>query len=824
MSTPRKPRPVVAVHTVNAASSDVGQRLARPQAATCGREEVFIMRSHSASWVIPTIATGGRGLVGIVAMVVATVAISAEPLPGTKPLALEGDITAHLLDGAHKFVDREIEQSVENRPKPNDSAIEKLKSYLGVIDKRVTSSKPNIELMERSDVNQSTRVQFPNFEAIGVTWPVVTGVHALGVYMRPSKNDCQMCVIVLDDRELSLRLDQPLTGSFSGDTGKGIAKHLALRLANAGFHVVMPALIDHQPHRVRIGTRELELTRSEFLYRQAFEAGRHPIGYDLQKVLALVDWAEHRKFKEVALVGYGEGGTLALYAAAIDARIKATVAGACFESRVQTWREPLCHNIWGHASDFGDPEIAALIAGRSLLVQDIENAIYPPLINRSAVASPGAPGSLVPPLVSHGTSGWARVVKLLQNNEGHEKRFKFSELNGSANEIASVTETWLSETFHVSPASGKYDSSSELERLPKNELSDQELHAWSEFTQNIIRESEYVRRDFMKDADRKSRDPAKWHASVEQYRKYFYDEVIGRFEHDLKPFNAQTRQVYDTDKYRGYEVTLDVFDDVIAYGVLLVPKDIKPGEQRPVVVCQHGLEGRPQDTIEKDIPGERYYHQFAAKLAERGFVTFAPQNLYIFKDRFRELQRKLNPLKKTLFSIIVPQQEQICRWLKSQPFVDGSRIGFYGLSYGGKTAMRVPPLVDHYSCVICSGDFNDWIRKCTSIRDPFSYVGTGEYEIWEWNLANTFNYAEMAGLICPRPFMVERGHRDGVGIDEWVDYEYAKVRLLYVDLKIPERTEIEHFDGPHEINGVGSFKFLHKHLNWPEPKVEGARE
>ena len=52
---------------------------------------------------------------------------------------------------------------------------------------------------------------------------------------------------------------------------------------------------------------------------------------------------------------------------------------------------------------------------------------------------------------------------------------------------------------------------------------------------------------------------------------------------------------------------------------------------------------------------------------------------------------------------------------------------------------------------------------------------------------------EMAGLIAPRPFMVERGHRDGVGIDEWVAYEFAKVKLLYVDLKIPELAQIEYF-------------------------------
>jgi hypothetical protein len=93
---------------------------------------------------------------------------------------------------------------------------------------------------------------------------------------------------------------------------------------------------------------------------------------------------------------------------------------------------------------------------------------------------------------------------------------------------------------------------------------------------------------------------------------------------------------------------------------------------------------------------------------------------------------------------------------------------------------------------------------------------TGEYEMFEYNLGPTFNYAEMAALIAPRPFMVERGHSDGVGADEWVSYEYAKVRRLYTRLGVPERTAIEYFDGPHTINGAGTFDFLHRHLNWPQ--------
>src|SRR5205085_5036055 len=142
----------------------------------------------------------------------------------------------------------------------------------------------------------------------------------------------------------------------------------------------------------------------------------------------------------------------------------------------------------------------------------------------------------------------------------------------------------------------------------------------------------------------------------------------------------------------------------------------------------------------------------------------------------------------------------------------------------GKTAMRVPALLERYCLSIGSADYNEWIWKNASAHSPYSYLLTNEYDMPEFDLANTFNYAEMSWLICPRPFMVERGHHDGVAPDEWVAYEYAKVRKLYADLKIPERTSIEFFDGPHTIHGVGTFDFLHTHLKWPKPDTNPKRK
>jgi hypothetical protein len=280
----------------------------------------------------------------------------------------------------------------------------------------------------------------------------------------------------------------------------------------------------------------------------------------------------------------------------------------------------------------------------------------------------------------------------------------------------------------------------------------------------------------------------------------------------LLPPDVRSRKVFDEQLFTGYEVVMDVFPDVFAYGILLLPKNIKDGEKRPVVVCQHGLEGRPRDVADPKVENPAY-HRYAVRLAEKGFITFAPQNLYIFQDRFRTLQRKANPIKKTLFSLIVPQHQQITDWLKSLPYVDPAKIAFYGLSYGGKSAMRIPPLVKNYCLSICSADFNEWVWKNASTKSPYSYVWTPEYEIFEFDLGSTFNYAEMAALIAPRPFMVERGHFDGVSSDEAVAYEFAKVNFLYdAKLGIGDRCAIEFFVGPHTINGKGTFAFLEKHL------------
>jgi len=346
--------------------------------------------------------------------------------------------------------------------------------------------------------------------------------------------------------------------------------------------------------------------------------------------------------------------------------------------------------------------------------------------------------------------------------------------------------------------------------------------------QGLVRDSEHVRERFFlykvapelgvenwtRELRHKTISPDNFVQGAKTFRQYFAEEVLGKFDDPFLPFNARTRQIYDTEKWIGYEVVLDVWQDVFAWGVLLVPKDLKTGDRRPVVVCQHGRGSLPKDTVEGD---DAYYHNFAARLANRGFVVFAPHNLYRGEDRYRWLSRKANGVKASLFSFIIGQHDQLLRWLESLPFVDAKRIAFYGLSYGGETAVRVPTVLERYSLSICSADFNSWTRKVAATDERFSFMYTIEWEMPYFNMGSTFDYAEMAYLMIPRPFMVERGHHDRVARDQWVAYEYAKVRWLYTQLGLADKTGIEYFNGGHTINGEGTFEFLHKQLNWPTP-------
>jgi dienelactone hydrolase len=740
------------------------------------------------------------------------------PLAGTKQLALDGDIASQMIDGVDRFLLRKLDESVEKRerhwkrdfssPEAYAKSIEpnrkRLAHILGVRDNRVPFDAP--EIVSTLDLPPVWAAD-DTYQIHSVRWPAFGDVHGQGLLLMPKDREPLADVVVVMHCDAE---QQSLTHTVFGKDFAPYARHLT----TSGCRVLILSVIERRTEAPRkINSREL-------LYRSAFELGRGLTGYEVQKVLAALNWMDTQrsqlkgKSRKIGIVGWGDGGMIALYAAALDPRCDVAIVSGYFDDRRNIWQEPIDRNVFGLLDQFGDAELASMVAPRRLIIEACQGPTA--IIDGQGG---GAPARLVSPPLKAVKSEVERARQILAPLNHHTIDLVVSNDGAGpygSDEALKQFLNSLARSAKLNKAAGNPEGGwggRQMLRFAARQIRDN-FHELDRHNQQLLIESPYVRAEFMKKLDTSSVEA--YEKSAEWYREFFATEVIGRFDDPLLPANPRSRKAYETDKWTGYEVVLDVFPDVFAYGLMLLPKDMKDGERRPVVVCQHGLEGRPQDTIGNEKSGA--YSAFAARLAERGFITFAPQNLYIFRDRFRTLQRKAYPLGKTLFSIMVPQHQQITDWLKSLPFVDGERIAFYGLSYGGKSAMRIPPLVKNYCLSICSADFNEWVWKNASSRSPYSYYDKGEYEIFEFDLGSTFNYAEMAALIAPRPFMVERGHFDTVAPDETVAYEFAKVRNLYnARLKLPpDRCQIEWFVGPHTIHGVGTFEFLHKHLEWPK--------
>ena len=760
---------------------------------------------------------------------------SDEVLSGTLPLTVRQPLDEVMVEGLNRFCLRELTASREkraarwNRDYSSAPAYvtsvaghrERFRAAIGVVDRRLTAEPSNLHRFELvSSLDRSSIAARNRLVTVhAVRWPVLDGVTAEGLLLEPAT--LRAGVVALPDADWTPEM-------FCGvSDGLSESVQFVRRLAEAGCLVAIPTLISRRDEFS--GSPRVAFTNQphrEFLSRQAFEVGRHVIGYEVQKVLAAVDLIEHyakRPFP-IGVVGVGEGALLAMYSAAIDTRLHVSLVCGYFQEREGIWQEPIYRNVWGLLTEFGDAELAGLIAPRRLVIEasGAVEVAGPPVVREGRRAS-AAPGRIVNNRLASVRSEFERaaaiyrqlgreqeIVLTVSGSEGtghsgtDEALQTFATGLGIDRELAVKPEAWQPDAARIG---GPQLAQQDAVAREKRQLDELQVHV-----QSVLRRSHHVRDEKWL---RSPTSAEEWEKARGPLRDWVHDELIGRLPPARSPFHARTRRVLETEQYLGYEIALDVVDDVIASGILLLPKNMSAGEKRPLVVCQHGLEGTAMDTITRDPRPFGYYKAFSEELVKRGFVVYAPQNPYRGGDRFRSLQRMSNPLKRSLFSYIIAQHEQTLDWLATLPQVDSKRMAFYGLSYGGKTAMRVPPLVDRYCLSICSGDFTDWPRTIASNEDRFSYLFTSEYEIPEWNLAHVASYAELAMLMAPRPFMVEAGHRDGGQPTELVLGEYGKVLRHYDQLKIGDRTEIEFFDGPHTIHGQNTFDFLHRHLKWP---------
>ncbi len=235
-------------------------------------------------------------------------------LPDSQPLTREGDLATQMVEGIHRFLTEQTSRSVNSRRAFWHPDYSSLKAYevsvdpnrrrlckaIGMIDERIPFQEPTVSSFVGS---QPVIATGEGYKIYGVQWPVLDGFDAEGLLLEPNGLPVAR-VIALPDADWSREMVTGLAAGLPADA------QYARRLAENGCTVLVPTLIDRK--NTWSGNQELgiatNLTHREHIYRMAYEIGRHPIGYEVQEILAAVDWfAKLSTSKPIGLIGYGEG-------------------------------------------------------------------------------------------------------------------------------------------------------------------------------------------------------------------------------------------------------------------------------------------------------------------------------------------------------------------------------------------------------------------------------------------------------------------------------------------------------------------------------------
>lgn len=166
--------------------------------------------------------------------------------------------------------------------------------------------------------------------------------------------------------------------------------------------------------------------------------------------------------------------------------------------------------------------------------------------------------------------------------------------------------------------------------------------------------------------------------------------------------------------YAGEHVTPEFGEITGAEGQKLLyrvykPAGFKPDRQYPVIV---NIYGGPHGQNVTRSWGDSF-HQV---LVRRGFVVFQLDN--------RGMDRRGKAFEEALFrkmgSVEVVDQREGVKWLRTQPWVDGEKIGMFGWSYGGYMALHLlGQASDDFAAVVAGAPVTDWALYDTHYTERY---------------------------------------------------------------------------------------------------------
>lgn len=301
---------------------------------------------------------------------------------------------------------------------------------------------------------------------------------------------------------------------------------------------------------------------------------------------------------------------------------------------------------------------------------------------------------------------------------------------------------------------------------------------------------------------------AAYEKSIAPWRKRFAD-YLGGMDYTPAKLDVREEAIRETETYVAKRVWIKAFDEVEVYGILLLPK--KYSGKRPALMCLHGMAGTPE-LVCGIVDKSDYHNRFGLQAVERGYVVFAPVMMNAGPKR-NWLDRKAIMVGERMQGLEQFKIMRLVDYLAARPDVAADRIGVYGISWGGRTAMYAAALDPRLAACAVSGHFMESTQKMTK-PSPFytAYIEVAENYAFFSKQATEFADADLCSMICPRPLHIEQGREDKVAYWKVAQEEFKTVQGYYEKLHVVDRATFEVFEGGHVVAGLEAFEILAKWL------------
>lgn len=306
---------------------------------------------------------------------------------------------------------------------------------------------------------------------------------------------------------------------------------------------------------------------------------------------------------------------------------------------------------------------------------------------------------------------------------------------------------------------------------------------------------------------------------------------VAAYERSLQPWRERLKAIYGTPppgaiegrvtklqqagedaECTVYRVWIEVIDGVDAYGIYLVPKNLKG--KAPLIIAQHGGGGNPEAICNLDTRVN--YRGFGREAVRRGYLVWAPalamRSAFSGDPEIPGASRELldQKLKMAGTSIIGLELHKIAEstrtLLKVRPEIDAARVGMTGLSWGGFFTMYATALNPFIKVAAPSGYFRDTeqiLAKATADTAPAAAR----------ELFGVLGHFQAIALICPRPCLVEIGEQDGaLNPMAGARVEAERAAAFYRQLGVADRFRFSAHAGGHELDTKTILDFFDSHL------------